>query len=378
MWWNTPLNLSFYAIAVFMSMVYFKHVGFGGVFVAILVAVLAYLGCLLLSDVLYYGCGVDVIDVNEVMRHQYNMSLAVDGCSGMKSGMDYGFNYYGGDFEKSPEQAQEDKFKYAYEQLGLKEGMRLLDCGCGCGDWLEWLQQRGIKVVGINVSEDQVKVCHSRGLDVVQIDWRRIKDSVQIQEKFFGQFDVMSFWDTVEHYVPMKWGMDRDKCKAVWTDMFQMATYALDPASPYKNVWISCLHISKNSTWYHSNTKYALAYFMDKLHSGMYPMEGELQDCAATQKMANIFDKDCTEDYYMTSVLCPEHFGRHKLQWTPKVFLVFFWNCFADPCWIHKFIWMFSEVWMKQFDGNDITNSMIKLHWLIFDAKDAACGPPQQ
>ena len=44
-------------------------------------------------------------------------------------GIDLGFNFYDGDYAKPARRAQLDKFEHAWAKLGLKEGMRVLDCG---------------------------------------------------------------------------------------------------------------------------------------------------------------------------------------------------------------------------------------------------------
>lgn len=100
--------------------------------------------------------------------------------------MDYGFNLYDGNCKKDRDQAQKDKFDYAWEKLKLAPGMTLIDFGCGyvfyilkfylwatsnfgssfcssCGDWLDYVKSRGVEAVGINITEGQVEVCKRRG-----------------------------------------------------------------------------------------------------------------------------------------------------------------------------------------------------------------------
>lgn len=100
--------------------------------------------------------------------------------------MDYGFNLYDGNYEKDRDQAQKDKFDYAWDKLKLAPGMTLIDFGCGyvfytlqfclwtisnlsssysfsCGDWLDYVKSRGVEAVGINITEGQVEVCKRRG-----------------------------------------------------------------------------------------------------------------------------------------------------------------------------------------------------------------------
>lgn len=109
----------------------------------------------LFCDILYYKFSIAIFDPELVIARGYNLSAFFnDTLHG--AGLDYGFNFYDGDYTKTRHQAQIDKFEYAYQQLQLAEGMSLLDCGCGCGDWMYWLQtKKNIKVVGVNITPQQ-------------------------------------------------------------------------------------------------------------------------------------------------------------------------------------------------------------------------------
>jgi cyclopropane-fatty-acyl-phospholipid synthase len=65
--------------------------------------------------------------------------------------------------------AQEAKLDLVCRKLGLQPGMRVLDIGCGWGGMAQFAAERyGVSVLGITVSENQVKLARERcrGLDV--------------------------------------------------------------------------------------------------------------------------------------------------------------------------------------------------------------------
>lgn len=268
--WNTTLNVTTILIAGYLGSCASAISGFPA-WTWVLFGSLCYLLLLVLYDISYYAFRVPIISPKETVAHGYNLCyLLDDDGSATGDGLDYGFNYYNGDFDKPRKQAQLDKFEHAYNQLGLKAGMRLLDCGCGCGDWMMWLKtQKGVDVVGINITPNQVQHCRKRGLDVVLGDWRDIADSTTEMTALQGNFDCVSFWDTVEHYVPAQYRTNRKKQNEIYTKMFEFAHRCLKPAggdqSP-RRVWISCLHIdnTKNRTMSQLWTNYLL----DKYHSG--------------------------------------------------------------------------------------------------------------
>ncbi|QCB49261.1 methyltransferase domain-containing protein [Rhodococcus sp. PAMC28707] len=57
--------------------------------------------------------------------------------------------------EQSLEEAQENKYRLVFEKLGLKEGDRLLDIGCGWGSMVRYAARRGVKVIGATLSREQ-------------------------------------------------------------------------------------------------------------------------------------------------------------------------------------------------------------------------------
>ncbi len=49
--------------------------------------------------------------------------------------------------DQSLEDAQENKYRLVFDKLGLKEGDRLLDIGCGWGGMVRYAARRGVKVI---------------------------------------------------------------------------------------------------------------------------------------------------------------------------------------------------------------------------------------
>ena len=84
---------------------------------------------------------------------------------------------------KNLEEAQEAKLELVCKKIGLKEGNRVLDIGCGWGSFAEYTAENyGVSVLGITVSKEQVKLARERckGLDI-KIE---LQDYREINEKF--------------------------------------------------------------------------------------------------------------------------------------------------------------------------------------------------
>eukprot|EP01084_Bolivina_argentea_P025478 47380_1 len=294
-------------------------------------------------------------------------------------GIDYGFNFYDGDYDKNPSTAQVDKFKYAIKTIGIRKGDRVIDIGCGCGDWLHYLQtEMKCTVSGVNITAAQAVECHKRGLNVHITDWKLIEKREDLKRLLYGQFDVVTCWDTVEHYVSMGEGLGKRKNRAkIYQSLFRLVSNLLDPKSDLSRCWISCLHMRREvfKRYWTEPRKGFYCYLLDKFHSGFYPsyytedgvFHDELADNAKHVGFDVTWRKDVTTDYYMTSILNATHFGRHRFTLTLERLGVLAVVSLLDPYWVHRILWFTQESWMIQFDPKDIDNSDVILWWLVFN-----------
>jgi len=73
----------------------------------------------------------------------------------------------------------------------LPQQARILDVGCGSGDFLTAAKERGLRPKGIDVSEDGAGLCREKGLDAMAGDF--------LTENFETTFDAVTMWDVIEH-----------------------------------------------------------------------------------------------------------------------------------------------------------------------------------
>ena len=327
--------------------------------------VLLYPAFSVFADILYYVFHIAIFDPEERIARGYEFaSVYTDAAFG--EGLDLGFNLYDGNYTKSRSQAQEDKWNLLIEQLQLKPGMKLIDVGCGYGDWINYAKSKGIEVVGVNISGAQVSVCHDRGLDVICSNWKTVLDNPQWREKLLGRFDAVTLMDTVEHFVPAKHRINRVEQNKIYTTMFQFTQQLLADDSDSKRVFISCLHARSNDNRTFSGM--LRNYFLDKYHSGCYPVfeidQLVVNGTGAGFELLQRWNK--TMDYAKTSILDPEHFGIQKMEWNARRFLLLPYFTLFDPDWLHKWIYRYNTVWMTQFDVEKIEDSSMQLLWLLF------------
>jgi cyclopropane-fatty-acyl-phospholipid synthase len=101
---------------------------------------------------------------------------------------------YDGDFSMSLEEAQRRKHEYVAQQIGIAEGRRVLDLGCGWGPLLDFIRRRGATGVGVTLSSAQAAACRRHGLDV------HIQDARAVTHETFGPFDAVASLGAFEHF----------------------------------------------------------------------------------------------------------------------------------------------------------------------------------
>ncbi|MFF7123193.1 class I SAM-dependent methyltransferase [Streptomyces sp. NPDC016566] len=97
------------------------------------------------------------------------------------------------------ESAQRDKLELVCAKLGLKEGQRLLDVGCGWGSMaVHAAREHGVSVVGVTLSQEQAAYARKRVADEGLTD--RVEIRVQdYRDVVDGPYDAISSIGMAEH-----------------------------------------------------------------------------------------------------------------------------------------------------------------------------------
>src|SRR5665213_211174 len=97
------------------------------------------------------------------------------------------------------EKIKEDQVQLRHELLPLvpkTRDARILDIGCGYGDWLLLLKEnRYIETQGIDISPEQVETAHSLGVQNVQV-----ADVFDFLKNNPAKFDCITGIDIIEHF----------------------------------------------------------------------------------------------------------------------------------------------------------------------------------
>ena len=121
------------------------------------------------------------------------------------------------DPDNSLEQAQADKKAHIAAKLDLKPGQRVLDIGCGWGGMALYLHKvAGVDVLGITLSEEQLKIARQRAEDAGVSD--QVKFELIDYRQVDGQFDRIVSVGMFEHVGAAHYDEFYAKCRELLTD----------------------------------------------------------------------------------------------------------------------------------------------------------------
>ncbi len=95
-------------------------------------------------------------------------------------------------------EAQEAKLDLICRKIGLKEGQKVLDIGCGFGSFAKFAAQKyGAQVVGITLSKEQrafaLESCKGLPVDIRLQDYRDVRDETFDHIVSIGMFEAVGF-----------------------------------------------------------------------------------------------------------------------------------------------------------------------------------------
>lgn len=328
-----------------------------------LVPFLAYTLLLLHEIVVFFFINKALFPSAERTARAYQwLTLFWDDSADIASRGDLTEGYYNGDFLKDIEQATIDKYEEIIKLLEIKKGDRVLDVGCGLGDFLFYLKRKGIEGVGLTISPEQYQIGLKRGLDVRIFDFRK-----KLPEELENRFDAVTFIGSLEHFPEAYFNKNRIRVMNIFENVFESASKALSNQSKVQRMFSATLHCNKNHKWRLKD--YLHGYLLQGHYSGLYPIEGEFE--VLSKKSFKVMHKyDATIDYQYSSLACSHHFGHFKINWTHQrvlySFLLFLVNPFALSTWLYHI----SNTWMWQFGGLGIVpeaNRPAKALWYVLE-----------
>jgi cyclopropane-fatty-acyl-phospholipid synthase len=143
----------------------------------------------------------------------------------------------------SLEQAQADKKAHIAAKLDLKAGQRVLDIGCGWGGMALYLHKvAAVDVLGITLSEEQLKIARQRATDAGVSD--HVKFELIDYRQLDGRFDRIVSVGMFEHVGAAHYDEFYAKCRELLTDDGVMLLHTIGKLGgaglpdPFTDKWI--------------------------------------------------------------------------------------------------------------------------------------------
>lgn len=340
-------------------------------------------------EYLSYFCEYNWFDMDGIMCGTYALwSYTME--PNRYPGYDYGPLLFNGDTTKTALDAIKDKYDKAFEEMGLEEGMNVLDVGCGLGHWLVYLKvAKKCNVVGINISKTQVAECRARGLDIIEMNWKDVENDKTVREKLYGKFDVVTYWDCVEHFVLARDSRNLAKVDNTYRSVFEFSRNCLKPTSKLRRVWISCMHEKKTDGFWREklDSPGALMYWLasdliwikrvlsiycnDRTLSGSYPNieRDTLNMNANKENFTKIFQYDMTFDAFITPTSVSTHPVNQRCGNSWEKWFLFSCLIITCPYWLHQMLFYLLESYVWQFNSINFALNVGDATWQCWEDK---------
>lgn len=255
-----------------------------------------------------------------------------------------------GDPHLTVKQSQLDKFEWMAKECKAhtKPGMRILEIGCGNGEFLKYLESvYGAKAVGLTPSPDQVALLKKRGVDVRLVD---IWDIPEKHPELHHAFDAIVMNGSTEHFLNLQTGNTDKKQRALYKRMFRIVKMCIDPNSTSKRCVITAIHFHRDHSLYETMQ----LFLLERSYGGFYALtENMYVECARETDFTLVKKENRTMDYYIWARKI--WYNVYKGMMTePMTMLrtIIDIPAFAmnDPYYVHKILHCVMNTWSWQFN----------------------------
>jgi cyclopropane fatty-acyl-phospholipid synthase-like methyltransferase len=261
----------------------------------------------------------------------------------IKAGMD---NYTEGRHDGNPHSSipgtQQRKFAWMATEGGIGHGSRVLEVGCGNGEFMRFVQAEGGSVVGLTPSPDQVRLLRREGLRVELVDVWDIGE----HEALHGAFDVVVMNGSTEHFLNVANGRHDQPVR--FRRMFELVGRCLDPTRAGRCI-ITAIHMHRALALFEQ----LQMYLLERTYGGYYPKTPTTYtDAAALAGFRVITKENRTVDYYIWARKIWYNVYAGLAEWRTALRALADVPVFAlnDPYYLHKLLHCAMSTWAWQFD----------------------------
>ena len=188
--------------------------------------------------------------------------------------------------------SQLPKFEWMASQGKVGTGSRVLEIGCGNGEFMRYIESLGARITGLTPSPDQVALLKARGLDARLVDVWDIGSHTELH----GQYDCVVMNGSTEHFMDLSNGRTESSQGRLLRRMFEMVDLCLDPHSASGRCVITAIHMQRGFSAY----EYLQIYMLERTYGGFYAHTPESYvDSGRQRGFSLVTCENRTMDYYI-------------------------------------------------------------------------------
>jgi len=247
-----------------------------------------------------------------------------------------------------PIEVSVNKYRKFFKYLNIEphefKGLRILDIGCGNGDFIKYCQSLGIEITGMSISNQQVEELKKQGFDVYLGDYR------ELQPQFIGKYDIVTFWGSLEHIIQSYPCSKKGEKKAdqMIKQVLSHVKQYYHPDSKYKLVFSATMHMNKEICKNRLST-----YILERAYGGWYFYESEnnrVVDKAQQVGFTLLEVEDFSYHYYLATKIDRSHFGNPAELNLYNIPALLF-GLLINPSLLFMSLYTLRGEWMWQFDN---------------------------
>jgi len=293
----------------------------------------------IINEILYLSTGLEITPSNDRTALFYDISMIPTKYFGTSPNYSEGY-WPDGDYSISAEQAENNKFDKIIELLNAKPGDLILDLGCGTCTMAIYFKTKGINIIGVTLSPDQITNCKSHGIQGYVRDYR------EFYPDFVNKFDHIVLMGSSEHLYcgPMHFKQSYIDKNKLFDNILENCYKYLKPNG---NIFYSGLHLNPKFT------NYFAIYDLERMYGStlFLNIDGFTAKSSAKRVGFDILTtEDHTYDYYMATILDRTHFGNAASPYGKAMIMLLIASIIYPPL---LFMWIYYVfgLWMYMFDG---------------------------
>ena len=297
-----------------------------------------------LNECAFIATGMSVYQDKDITENFYDLSILSTRYGHIDHNYSEGY-YPNDDYNITPKQAEVNKFNKILEYLGAEKGDVILDMGCGTCSFGEYCATKGIHVIGLTLSSEQVKLCEHKKVEALQ------RNFMDYHPELAGVADHILILGSSEHIATGPHNQQRSfirKHEEMQIMLKHCKKYVKSNPTKPQRVFFSGLHLNEKfaDTWE--------VFVLQRSYGGTLMLnapELDIVSAADAVGIKKVAVRDSTKEYFLATALNEHHFG-NPAPFASKYMVGLLVLGLLYPYGFYMYVYYVCGIWMWMFDWN--------------------------